>query len=646
MSRVLHFCSRLLAFCCVLSISLAAVGGPSWIRLNSGHFVLITNADETHGHEAIARFEQMRSAFGDLLMRSRINMPEPMEIVALRSEEDYSAVVPGRADPLVSEAFFLPGDDRYYFVLNLSKSDSWRAVSYDFAKVLLNYNYPPAQAWFDEGFAQYFSSIRLGKSVQIGGEPESIADRSSSLTELLGSQPWMPLTQLFAMKGAPQASRSSPEHAMFAAQSWIVMHYLINKNLLEQTGTYFDLTQNQGLPADQAIEQAYGMTAAQLEQAVKTYYTALAQQIQSAAQPGKSAVQSPGQAPAVASDEEFAASRQDVLDEVGPSLVSEMALRVPEHRDKAMAQLNAIASQPKSDNAVAHRALAFAFMQAKDPAQATAEIAKAAALDARDPWLHFYAAFFKYRAAQANGQEFAGLANMMQDLHAVLDWYPEFAEAYAMLGVARVEGGGINSAMEAEQAAMRLSPRNQQYQLNMAKIYLAAKKWEAASAMLERLSASSDPAISHAADNQIADLPSLRKYGFSPQPEAAAKPASPPAPAPPAPPKISTPAAEPDSANDSSDESSDRPPAEPQPDKRPVQYAKGRLISIDCSQAPAAVVTMYMGGKRLKLRTEDYKSLAMIGEEPFSCEWSNRAASANYKVGGKTDGDLVSLEVH
>jgi hypothetical protein len=51
------------------------------------------------------------------------------------------------------------------------------------------------------------------------------------------------------------------------------------------------------------------------------------------------------------------------------------------------------------------------------------------------------------------------------------------------------------------------------------------------------------------------------------------------------------------------------------------------------------------GGVVLKLRTADYKSLLLIGTDTFSCDWNNRAVSVNYKPGGLSDGDLVSLEV-
>jgi hypothetical protein len=47
----------------------------------------------------------------------------------------------------------------------------------------------------------------------------------------------------------------------------------------------------------------------------------------------------------------------------------------------------------------------------------------------------------------------------------------------------------------------------------------------------------------------------------------------------------------------------------------------------------------------MKLRTADYKSLLVIGADTFSCDWSDRKISVNYKPGGIVDGDLVSVEV-
>ena len=50
------------------------------------------------------------------------------------------------------------------------------------------------------------------------------------------------------------------------------MHYLLHEQKLPETGTYFGLVLNQHVPVEEAIQKAYGMTSAQLEQAVKDYF--------------------------------------------------------------------------------------------------------------------------------------------------------------------------------------------------------------------------------------------------------------------------------------------------------------------------------------------------------------------------------------
>ena len=203
-----------------------------------------------------------------------------------------------------------------------------------------------------------------------------------------------------------------------------------------------------------------------------------------------------------------------------------------------------------------------------------------------------------------------------------------------MLARVRTEGGGINSAIESMRNALQFSPRNEQYRLDMAHILLAGKKWDDADALLEILKTSSNPQVARAARKDLDDLPTLRKYGIPPQSETppAAKAAAPPPP--------------PASSSDSSDGSEEQLPAEPKADTRAVEFSKGKLIGVDCSHTPAAILTVMIGvRKSLKLRTDDYKSLALVGADQFSCAWKNRNVAVNYKAGGKSDGDLISLEL-
>lgn len=146
------------------------------------------------------------------------------------------------------------------------------------------------------------------------------------------------------------------------------------------------------------------------------------------------------------------------------------------------------------------------------------------------------------------------------------------------------------------------------------------------------------------------------KYGVAPLPNTAAAAAT--SAVAPATPKATAAAAQPASAvtsttapatnsasNDLSDEMSET-ASEPVIDRRPIRYLKGKLISVDCSHPPLAVVTFSSGAKTLKLKAPDYKSMALIGADTFSCAWANRQVDVNYKAVGADGGDLVSLEVH
>jgi tetratricopeptide (TPR) repeat protein len=637
----------------LLPTRIAHTAEPSWIRVSSAHFSVLTNGGEKNGRDVIARFEQMRSVFAQLLSKTKVNMPVPLDIIAVRSDEEYARLAPlQRGHPISAPGFFLAGEDRDYIVLDLSADSSWRAISHPFAHLLLNFNYPPTQGWFDEGFAEYFSSMRMdNRQVLLGGDPESsfpwrddlvenpVHDQNSgkSFTELLSVPVWLSISDLFTTRHEITYQEGT-HHTLFYAESWMVMHYLISQNKLSETGTYFGSVEIKKRPVDQAIQQAYGLTPAQLQDAVKDYFHSLQPLLQTQ-DPSRQTKPSNPRAQLYQSynalgPTDIGGSVQSVAENEAKSLLAEMELRIAERRDQAVKELDAIVADERVNNSIAHRGLAWAHMERKEFNEAAAELDTAAELNGRDPWVRFYRALSKYWQGR-DGRSFPGLSNMIQDLRVVLDWNPELAEGYNMLAMARLDGGGVNSALESMREAIRLSPRNNEYLLGLAQIYMAGKKWDEATALLERLKNSPNAKVAQQASQNLQDLPMIKKYGVPPPQQNAAE----------------TPVtyASPDEsrADEREGESSAAAvtPTPPRPDTRKVQFLKGRLVKVDCGNDPVAIITVAAGPKTLKLRTDNYKSLVVIGADEFSCAWSSRPIAANYKQGGKADGDLVSLEI-
>src|SRR5262249_29685564 len=82
------------------------------------------------------------------------------------------------------------------------------------------------------------------------------------------------------------------------------------------------------------------------------------------------------------------------------------------------------------------------------------------------------------------------------------------------------------------------------------------------------------------------------------------------------------------------------------PDKRPVLFMKGKLISVDCSRTPAAVLIIVGDGKTWKMTAPEAKKLIVLGEaDKLSCSWINQKVAVNYRKTGEREGRLVSLEL-
>lgn len=670
-----------------LSSRSGSAAEPPWQEIHSPHFTVITDAGEKKGREVALRFEQMRTVFAGLLLKDRLNMPVQVTVLALKNDRTYYQVAPLRdGQPITAPGFFLTGNDQDFIVLNVFEPDPWRAVAHDFALMLLTYNYPPAQGWFDEGLAQYFSSVRLdNRQVELGGDPELVSSVSQGLlgdqrevhppkshTELLGAEVWLSLSDLFALKHDPSAKNEASHHTLYYAESWMVIHYLIHEKKFQQIGPYFDLVLNQHVPTEDAIQKAFGMSSAQMEKAVKDYFHAQAPLLtaldaarqtnadQASSNDAGSTYRFP--TPVSADDRVFTA--RALPEDDAQAIYAGIQTRVAERRDLGLSTLHALANTPTAadkkaeakkatkkigddaellpnnalGNQIAHRMLAWDHIQHAEFEEAFTELGDAAALNPSDMWVRYYSAVAKYHMAQISHTEMSGLPNMMLDMKAVLDWYPEMADAYDLLAIARNAGGGPSAAMQSERAAIGLSPRDENYKLHLAQIYLASKKYEAAQLLLDRLKASANPQIVTAAREVAEKAGAERKYGIPVNPTSTEKNV-------PAPQKSPFDVLEEDAAKRSAAEKSPR--IGSTGDTRPLKFVKGRLLDVDCSQSPAAILTITAGAAgTYKLRAADYKSLLLVGANEFSCAWRDRQVTANYKARDRGEGDLVSLEVH
>ncbi|HEY4676112.1 MAG TPA: tetratricopeptide repeat protein [Candidatus Angelobacter sp.] len=606
----------------VFICSLAAQADQQWVEVDSSHFSVATDGGEKRARDVAQRFEQMRMAFGVIFKKVSVNTA-PLQIIAFRNAKElrqFSPLYGGK--PIELAGFFLgnggrggPGanEERQYIALDLSQEDSWGTVFHEYAHLLINSNFPPSPVWFDEGFAEYCSSLKVDKKeIAIGlVKPE--------LPELLSQNRWLKITDLFSVSHDSQIYNRDDRRSVFYAQSWLTVHFLMTKNMMKQVSSYVQMTEDQHVAVPEAIRRSFGMEPEALQKAIENYFRGGTMYFHAPTPPGADAVQY---------------NSRPLSDLEIKSIMADLDYHSRDYRARGITEFQEIlAKQP--ENVVANRGLGYEAMQKNDWDKAGEHFKRAAAQDVKDPQVHYLLALMMNRKGMSSAKR-ENVDVIKKELAAAIALEPNYPDAYNLLGMTLSYAGEKQQAIDAMQKAVALSPRNPWFKGNLANAYLQAQDLDRAIPLLQELRMSNEPGIASMAAQQLQQVEAYRSAVSGPGSQSGHVQTA-----------VQTiePNDVPDDAGNSTGSTQSNPEIRPLPASNdPVLFMKGVLVSVDCSAAPAATLTISSGGKKWKMLAPQSKKLILIGAEEFSCSWTNRKVSANYRKSGGEQGNLVSLE--
>ena len=609
---------------------------PEWIEVHSPHFSVVSDAGDRRARDVALRFEQMYFVFGTLFSKQTVNFPVPLQIIAFRNTGELRNFVPlWKGKPIQLAGLYQGGQDRNFILLDLSVEDPYQVVFHEYGHLLLNGNYPPTQLWFDEGFAQYFSTIQVmakENKVQIGLAPQGAF-------EMLRSNSFFHTVDLFNVKHDSKAYNESGDHrSMFYGLSWLYVHYLFDNKKLDQVAAYFNLTQNQHVPVAEAVQQAFGMDGPRFDKAIQEYFNSTKMYAYTYDLPAMETMT-------------FTSQKLRPLD--AQAILADAHLHSPDYTQKAVTEFEQILSDDPQ-NAAAHRGLGYAYLRQNQYDKAGPHFMRAAQLDSQDPRVHYYSAYLMNREALAAGSE-ANWPGMLAQLKEAIHLDPHFADAYDLLAYVQVEQGQTDAGLESSKTAMRLSPRNLQFQTNFGQYLMVAGKMDDAEGVFQRLKDSDDPLVSVAANKNLEliaqyksgtahivtnhkDYTTEKEWGTGAQPVQSGI-------------KVE---------NRGEDEVRVDSPAPPpvvvvrkqEPakiDRRPIKFLKGTLVSVACAQDSSALLhvaaTVASSQRVWSFATANRDKLVLMGADTFSCDWKNQRVAVNYRESSAGQGDLVSLEI-
>lgn len=448
-----------------------------WFEVQSPHFDLLTDGGEKTGRDLALQFEQMHSAFAQLFSTRPAPKPVPLQIIALRNSKQisqYSRLYQGK--PIRSTGFCLRSADRDYIVLDLGALNRWETVIHEYAHLFIAAAMPDLPAWFNEGLAELYSTIRIGdKEAILGRPPESALD-------VLHNESLMPISELFKVDhDSAVYNEDRDPRSIFYAESWLVVHYLWDHNQMEQAQRYLELIR-QRVPVNQAVKQAFDMEPEQFDRVLQKYSRSRMELMRVALHGER---------------EQGSLSQKPVSALYATTVLAGLHSHQPDYQEQAIGEFQAILQQDP-DNVAAHRDLGYIYYQRHDPDAALPHLQKAAEKSPNDWRVHFF-----WAEASAQKYDDALAPQIEKEAQRVIELNPEFADGYGLLGFALMVEHRNQEAIAAYQQALALRPGSEVYALNLAELYTLQGRLDEAKTLFLYLQHSDNGVIAMAARSHL-----------------------------------------------------------------------------------------------------------------------------------------------
>lgn len=583
-----------------------------WVEVSSPHFTVVTDGGEKRGREVIKRFEEMRTAFGVIFKKVNVNAA-PLEIVAFRNSKGLRNVAPlYEGKPISISGLFLGGgrseknnaEDRQFIALDLSTEDNWGVVFHEYAHLLINSNFPPTPAWFDEGFAEYCSSLKMDKKqIDLGlVRPD--------LPVTLSENRWLRIVDLFSVGHDSKIYNRDDRRSVFYAQSWVTVHYIMAKQLIHEMSVYNHLVQDQHVPVSDAIRQAFHMEPEQLEKAVQNYFNGgRITHFQTAAPAGS---------------DEITFNTRVLNDLELKTVMADLDFHSRDYEKRGIAAFQEILKvQP--ENATANRSLGYVALDNNDWDKAGEYFKRASAQASKDPQLHYLLALQMSRKGKAESKSSDNEA-IEKELQVAIALNPNYADAYELLGMTfAFNEGEPEKGIDSLKKAITLNPRADWYVANLANAYLRARRPDDALPLFQQLQSSSNSSMAAMAGQQIAQIERYKSESARwSQPQRSSG-------------ETSTVSVNADSSAPGSSTTA-------RSTSGALSFMRGTLVSMDCSAKPSAVATVVSGGKTWKLKAADAGTVETRTGKGF-CSLANKRVVLFYRRTASDGGELVGLDV-
>ena len=243
-----------------------------WSKVRSRHFTLIGDAQEKDIEAVALRLEQFRASALRLFGNNARKTGRKITVIVFNNDEGLDPFKPMyQGSPSDVSGYFLSSNDNSYIVLSLDgrQSNPYRVILHEFAHLLASEIWQDQPTWINEGLADYLSTFQLGKNA---GDIEL----GLSITEdvrILREQKLIPLSTLLSVDQRSPYYNDKSLKPLFYAQSWALLHYLLQGNEGKRASQLFNFMRNYSGKKDneEQFRESFQASLSEIEAGFRQY---------------------------------------------------------------------------------------------------------------------------------------------------------------------------------------------------------------------------------------------------------------------------------------------------------------------------------------------------------------------------------------
>jgi tetratricopeptide (TPR) repeat protein len=215
------------------------------VEVRSERFQVFTDAGERAGRQTAERFEQIRRVLGPAR-----ESPLAVRIYVFSSSSEFRRFRPSET----TRGFYQSGPDRDYIAMEHAGQETYRIVYHEYLHLVLNHTSVKLPLWFEEGIAEFYSTLEAaGSRLRIGKPVEQ------HVSTLL-SQRWLGAGDLGGMTKDSPLYREGIRSGVLYAESWALVHMLYTAPAYRTNLERFTSLLAETVTAEEAFHRAFGRT--------------------------------------------------------------------------------------------------------------------------------------------------------------------------------------------------------------------------------------------------------------------------------------------------------------------------------------------------------------------------------------------------